>query len=217
MRAMSETSMRSSVGIVEPLSHEIVGRMTTDDCWNDAACKEEMTQTFIRVTFLVSTSAIACVEACSGTDAANTDAGSDATMNDAATNDSGATDASAQDAAGDAITTEAGIDAGLDAALDASGCASLTDGGCFQCCAAEDPDASQAFATQAAICACSNPGECHSDCNATLCKGKAPDAKCIACLGAADAGDCIANIESTVCGDADTTCQATAACFITCE
>jgi hypothetical protein len=190
--------------------------MTANDCWNDAACKEEMTRTFIRLTFLVSTSAIACVEGCGGTDATTTDGGSDATTTDAATNDSGATDASAHDAPGDAITTtEAGIDAGLDGAK--GGCASLTDGGCFQCCAAEDPDASLAFATQAAICACNNPGECQSDCNGTLCKGKAPDAKCIACLGAADAGDCIANIESTVCGDADTACQATAACFITCE
>ncbi len=173
-----------------------------------------MDQNVIRWTVLLCASAVAGVEACGG-DNAGSDAGNDATSSDAAAADVAASDA-AQDAPFDhTVVNEAGSDAGLDAAD--GGCASLTDGGCFQCCADEDPDAAMAFAQRAIICACDNPGECTTACSSTLCNGKAPSSNCIACLMAPDAGACIASLASTVCGDADTVCLATAACFMTCE
>jgi hypothetical protein len=168
-----------------------------------------MNRTFLRLAVFVSTSSVVWVEGCGGSET-TTDAGSDATAQDTSISDAPAGDTAPSSDAG--LSNDTGLPPGMD-----SGCASLSDGGCLQCCADQDPDAATAFAKEAALCACGKMGSCAVTCSATLCKGKAPDAKCTACILSPDAGNCVATIESAVCGDADTTCQAVAACFMSCE
>jgi hypothetical protein len=166
-----------------------------------------MTQRFFLGSIIVSSSLVAAMMGACGGDSSTGDAGPDSTTNDSAANDAG-NESSANDAGSDtgndsSPPSEAGSDAG--------GC----DGGCYVCCAAEDPMAAQKLFEGAVACGCTTPGDCKMACAASLCATtpKKPDKACIDCLLSADAGSCG---ESAAMSCADAGCGPVAACMEAC-
>jgi hypothetical protein len=62
--------------------------------------------------------------------------------------------------------------------------------GCFDCCAQRSPGALDRYGESFAQCACTSPGTCATECEASWCAGVEADAACETCLaGAASCED----------------------------
>jgi hypothetical protein len=174
-----------------------------------------MNRSLVALVVGVSCSSALAIAACSGSSGDDSSIiSSDATFADTSSaDDSG----NPIPDSGGPIDTGAPIDSGTPTP-DSGSCADLSDGGCFRCCSADDPDAAAVIEESALACACTTPGDCKTECADTLCKRPkqaAPDAKCDKCLAQTDAGGCFAKAKTTACGSS-TSCDDVAACFATC-
>ncbi len=146
--------------------------------------------------------AFAMIAACGGS-TSNGDAGPDATTNDSSSNDA-TSDGQNNDASDGGQNNDA-------AGNDGSTC----DGGCYACCAEQDPQAATRLFLAARTCGCTNPGDCQTVCAMSLCGMTVakPDKACVECLLSPDAGNCG---ETAAASCADAGCGAVATCMEMC-
>jgi hypothetical protein len=95
----------------------------------------------------------------------------------------------------------------------AAECAAKKDA-CFDCCDAKFPNSDTAAQKAYNDCACTTPGPCKTQCAATLCAGKDPDAACLTCLDSDPAAVCDKAYDDAC--DKDANCKAANTCYDAC-